>query len=302
MSIKETFYSTISQLQDEITSALGNLDGVSFKEDNWERLGGGGGKTRIIEFGNIFEKGGVNLSEVFGDITPKMKGQIKTDAHQFYATGLSTVIHPDNPFIPTIHANIRYFELTDTNGRIKDQWFGGGIDMTPYYLFEEDAIHLHSTLKNICDSYDLTFYPQFKKACDIYFYNHHREEARGVGGIFFDRLEPDKKFSISDLETFTTAIGKAFLPIYLPIVEKRVPISFDQKQKEFQELRRGRYVEFNLLYDRGTQFGLQSAGRIESIFMSLPPTVKWQYDYQPADESAEAHLLEILKKPKEWIK
>lgn len=300
--MKDQFYHYIEDLQDRITSTLERVDGkAKFQEDLWKREEGGGGRTRVIENGAIFEKGGVNISAVHGELPEALRKQFEVESGDFFACGLSLVLHPKNPMIPTVHANWRYFEMYDAEGRVVTQWFGGGQDLTPYYLFEEDAIHFHKICKNACDKHDATFYSKFKKACDDYFWNSHRNEARGIGGLFFDYLKKTNKFSIKDRFDFVTEIGNSFLNSYVPIVERRRTLSFNQAQKDWQEIRRGRYVEFNLVHDRGTLFGLKTNGRIESILMSLPPTVQWKYNQQPEENSEEEKLLKVLKKPKNWV-
>ncbi len=301
-SFKEPFSLFIQFLQDEICFALEAADGkVKFIEDKWTRQGGGGGKTRIIANGSVFEKGGVNTSFVHGTLPENMKQHLNILHTKFFACGISMVIHPVNPFVPTVHANYRYFELYDGNGNIADQWFAGGSDLTPYYLFEEDAIHFHLTLSKVCDTFDSSFYPIYKEGCDAYFFNHHRNEARGIGGLFFDYLRAGKKHDGQFYLDFTTCAGKAFLDSYLPIVQLRKSFHFDAQHKYWQEIRRGRYVEFNLIHDKGTLFGLQTNGRIESILMSLPPTVRWEYNYQPIRHSEEEKLLQVLQSPANWL-
>ena len=300
--MKDQFYKHIENLQDSITSKIEEVDGLAkFEEDIWQRQEGGGGRTRVIENGAIFEKGGVNISAVHGELPEVLRKQFNADEGTFFACGLSLVLHPINPMIPTVHANWRYFEMYDTTGKMVTQWFGGGQDLTPYYLFEEDAIHFHTVCKNVCDSYSPDFYSTFKKNCDDYFWNAHREEARGVGGLFFDYLKSTNCYSIQDRYDFVTAVGASFLESYLPIVQKRKDISFTISQKDWQEIRRGRYVEFNLVHDRGTLFGLKTNGRIESILMSLPPVVQWKYNHHPEKESEEERLIAVLTNPKEWV-
>lgn len=300
--MKNKFYQYIENLQNTITSKLEIVDGVGkFKEDIWKRKEGGGGKTRVIENGAVFEKGGVNISAVHGELPEVLRKQFNVENGDFFACGLSLVLHPKNPFIPTVHANWRYFEMYDASGNIVTQWFGGGQDLTPYYLFEEDAVHFHSVCKKACDKYHPDFYLKFKKNCDDYFWNTHRSEARGIGGLFFDYLKKTDTFSMEDRYNFVTAIGNSFLKSYVPIVEKRKQMSFTKEHKDWQEIRRGRYVEFNLVHDRGTLFGLKTNGRIESILMSLPPTVQWKYNHHPKNNTEEAKLLAVLKTPKEWI-
>lgn len=301
MSVKESFISFIHDLQNEICAALEAIDGkATFREDRWERPGGGGGKTRVIADGAVFEKGGVNTSVIHGVLPEAMAQQFKVSDSQFMACGISLVIHPMNPFVPTVHANFRYFELYDKDGALKDSWFGGGADLTPYYLSEEDGRHFHQTFKNACDPFGKELYPLYKKHCDEYFINKHRNnEARGIGGIFYDYLRPDANMDAGQLFAFSKANGKALLDAYLPIVKRTKDLPFTTAQKDWQEYRRGRYVEFNLIHDRGTLFGLKTNGRIESILMSLPPRARWEYDYQPEPGSPEAALLEYLK-PREW--
>ena len=219
----------------------------------------------------------------------------------FFACGLSLVIHPKNPMAPTVHANCRYFEMYDKDGVLVDKWFGGGLDITPYYLFEKDAIHFHQQCKKACDAHHADFYNEFKIHCDRYFYNEHLDEARGVGGLFFDYLKADKSTSIQDRYSFVTEVGNVFLDAYLPIINKRKDLSYTPAHRDWQEIRRGRYVEFNLIHDKGTLFGLKTKGRIESILISLPPHVQWKYNHEPKPGSEEAKLLDALKNPKEWI-
>lgn len=290
-------------IQDHICKALETLDGrATFQSDIWQRpdihgAEGGGGDTRILSQGNVFEKAGVNFSKVYGSMPAEFcakLGHEKKDT-AFFATGVSLVIHPHSPMVPTTHANWRFIQLGE------NKWFGGGSDLTPYYLFEEDAQHFHTVLKTICDKHDETFYPRFKQWCDEYFYLPHREEARGIGGIFFDYLGRDEAVNYQEVLHFVHELGFAFTDQYLPIVERRKDTSFSEEQKQFQRLRRGRYVEFNLLYDRGTHFGLHTGGRTESILMSLPPEVTWEYCYEPASGSPEEKLIQALKTPRDWL-
>ncbi|MEH1816596.1 MAG: oxygen-dependent coproporphyrinogen oxidase [Nostoc sp.] len=311
----------MKQLQDEITESLAKLDGVAkFNEDSWERPEGGGGRSRVLREGAIFEQAGVNFSEVQGSHLPPsiLTQRPEAAGHGFYATGTSMVLHPRNPYVPTVHLNYRYFEAGPV------WWFGGGLDLTPYYPFAEDAAHLHKTLKQACDQHHPEYYPVFKKWCDEYFYLKHRDETRGVGGLFFDYQDgqgalyrgpnPNGEAAIysnqvgtpatrnwEDLFGFVQDCGRAFLPAYVPIVERRNGIEYGDRQRNFQLYRRGRYVEFNLVYDRGTIFGLQTNGRTESILMSLPPLVRWEYGYQPEPNSPEAELYETFLKPQDWI-
>lgn len=300
--MKDKFYSYIQQLQDKITSTLEEIDGsAKFKEDLWKRAEGGGGRTRVIENGKVFEKGGVNISAVHGPLAPAMQRHFKVGDVDFFACGLSLVLHPVNPMAPTVHANWRYFEMYDKSGNTIDQWFGGGQDLTPYYLFEEDAVHFHSVCKKACDEFDNDFYPKYKKQCDEYFWNSHRNEARGIGGLFFDYLKPEKEKNIDYWYGFVSNIGDNFLAAYVPIVEKRKNLQHSEENRKWQEIRRGRYVEFNLVHDKGTLFGLKTNGRIESILMSLPPHVQWVYDHHPEKGSAEENLIKVLEKPRDWV-
>jgi coproporphyrinogen III oxidase len=300
--MKEKFYAYIQDLQDAITSKLEEIDGEAvFREDLWERTEGGGGRTRVIENGAVFEKGGVNISKVFGPLAPAMQQHFGVGDVDFFACGLSLVLHPKNPMVPTVHANWRYFEMYEKDGTLVDQWFGGGQDLTPYYLFEEDAQHFHHVCKSACDRHNPTFYPDYKKRCDLYFWNSHRDEARGIGGLFFDYCKPSEEMSIDDWYKFVTDVGDSFLSAYVPIVERRKELSFSEANRNWQEIRRGRYVEFNLVHDKGTLFGLKTNGRIESILMSLPPHVQWVYDHHPEPGSEEDKLLKVLKEPREWV-
>ncbi|MCR9227786.1 MAG: oxygen-dependent coproporphyrinogen oxidase [Flavobacteriaceae bacterium] len=299
--MKDKFYAYIQQLQDTITSKLETLDGsAKFQQDFWERKEGGGGRTRVIENGTVFEKGGVNISKVHGPLPKSMQNYFGVEDVDFFACGLSLVIHPKSPMVPTVHANWRYFEMYDREGNIVDQWFGGGQDLTPYYLFEEDASHFHSVCKKSCDAHNPEFYASYKKKCDEYFWNAHRNEARGVGGLFFDHCKATKERSMEHWYNFVTEVGDSFLDAYAPIVEKRKDLSYTQAQRDWQEIRRGRYVEFNLVHDKGTLFGLKTNGRIESILMSLPPHVQWRYDHHPEKGSDEDKLIEVLQNPKDW--
>ncbi|MFC0774787.1 oxygen-dependent coproporphyrinogen oxidase [Terrimonas alba] len=300
--LKDLWIHYIQDLQNRICNALQNEDGkASFLVDRWEREGGGGGDTRVIAKGNVFEKGGVNTSVVHGDVTDIMRKQLKIDGHKWFACGLSLVIHPLNPYVPTVHANWRYFELYDGNNKIIDRWFGGGTDLTPYYLFDDDAKHFHHTLKNTIDPFGLELYPQYKKNCDEYFSNTHRgNEMRGIGGVFYDYLKPANEQDNEKLFLFQQANGNAFLHAYLPIVSRRKHTPYAEREIEWQEMRRGRYVEFNLIHDRGTIFGLKTNGRTESILMSLPPRARWAYDYHPETGSEEEKLLKACLHPIDW--
>jgi len=300
--MKDKFYTYIQNLQDQICKALEEIDGTAkFREDLWERPEGGGGRTRVIENGAVFEKGGVNISAVHGALPETMQKAFNVGDVDFFACGLSLVIHPKNPMVPTVHANWRYFEMYDKQGTKVGSWFGGGQDLTPYYLFEEDAEHFHQVCKTACDQHDSEFYPKYKKVCDDYFWNAHRNEARGIGGLFFDHLQETPERSMEDWYAFVTEIGNSFLECYVPIVEKRKDLPYTEANRAWQEIRRGRYVEFNLVHDKGTIFGLKTNGRIESILMSLPPHVQWVYDHHPEVGSEEEKLVKVLQKAKEWI-
>ncbi|KAL8296715.1 hypothetical protein RB597_006028 [Gaeumannomyces tritici] len=304
----------IKEQQRLIVQGLEEVDGTKFRVDEWQRKEGGGGITCVLQDGKVFEKAGVGVSVVYGSLPKpaieKMRANHKNiaggsdvipDKLDFFAAGLSLVIHPSNPMAPTVHLNYRYFETAHPDGSSGAWWFGGGADLTPAYLFDEDAVHFHRTLKDVCDKHDKTYYPRFKKWCDEYFFNKHRGESRGVGGIFFDDLDE----SVSDRENTFAFIQdglRAFLPSYVPVVERRKDMPFTPEEKEWQQLRRGKYVEFNLVHDRGTAFGLNSPGaRVESILMSLPRTASWAYMHEPAPKSREARLTEILRNPKEWV-
>lgn len=300
--MKNKFYAYIQNLQDTITAGLEKMDGqAKFKEDIWERTEGGGGRTRVIENGAVFEKGGVNISAVHGPLPKAMQAYFNVGDVDFFACGLSLVIHPKNPKVPTVHANWRYFEMYDKEGNTVNQWFGGGQDLTPYYLFEEDAKHFHQTCKTACDKHNPEFYPKFKKQCDDYFWNTHRNEARGIGGLFFDHCKASEEFTLQNWYDFVTEVGNSFLQAYVPIVEKRKNLEYSQENRNWQEIRRGRYVEFNLVHDKGTLFGLKTNGRIESILMSLPPHVQWVYDHHPEAGSEEEKLIKILENPIDWL-
>ncbi len=300
--MKDQFYTYIQILQDQICSGLEQIDGVAtFNQDLWERPEGGGGRTRVIQNGAVFEKGGVNISAVHGPLPKAMQAYFKVGEVDFFACGLSLVLHPKNPFVPTVHANWRYFEMYDKQGQIVDSWFGGGQDLTPYYLFEEDARHFHQICKTACDKHHPNFYLDYKQKCDAYFHNSHRGEARGIGGLFFDYCKKSNDMTMQDWYDFVTEVGDSFLEAYVPIVERRKDTLYSQDQRDWQEIRRGRYVEFNLVHDKGTLFGLKTNGRIESILMSLPPHVQWVYDHHPEPGSEEAKLVDILKNPINWV-
>lgn len=300
--MKDKFYQYIQELQDQITSKLEVIDGTGkFQEDLWKRPEGGGGRTRVIENGTVFEKGGVNISSVHGKLPDTMQKYFGVEDADFYACGLSLVLHPKNPMVPTVHANWRYFEMYNQQGELVDSWFGGGQDLTPYYLFKDDATHFHQICKTACDKHHPKFYSTYKTKCDEYFWNAHRDEARGIGGLFFDYCKASEGMSMENWYDFVTEVGDSFLESYVPIVKKRKDLSYDNTHRDWQEIRRGRYVEFNLVHDKGTLFGLKTNGRIESILMSLPPHVQWVYDYHPKEGSEEAKLLEILKQPIDWV-
>ncbi len=300
--MKNTFYQYIQDLQNTITSKLESIDGkAKFQQDIWKRAEGGGGRTRVIENGNVFEKGGVNISAVHGKLPETMQKHFGVTNANFFACGLSLVLHPKNPMVPTVHANWRYFEMYNENGDIADSWFGGGQDLTPYYLFEDDAIHFHNICKTACDRHNNSFYKTYKKRCDAYFYNTHRNEARGIGGLFFDYCKASDTMTMENWYNFVTEVGNSFLDAYVPIVEKRKDMPYTQAHRNWQEIRRGRYVEFNLVHDKGTLFGLKTNGRIESILMSLPPHVQWVYNHHPETGSDEEKLIEVLTNPKDWV-
>ncbi|MBY0526308.1 MAG: oxygen-dependent coproporphyrinogen oxidase [Gemmataceae bacterium] len=278
-------------LQDRICSELESVDGTGrFREDQWQREGGGGGRSRVLADGGVFEKAGVNFSEVEGQMSEEFARQVPGEGRDFYATGISLVLHPRNPMVPTVHANFRFLSKGER------QWFGGGADLTPYYPFREDVIHFHRVWKQACTKHaPFIDYQRLKRWCDEYFFLPHRSECRGVGGIFFDYLEGDMDQAFA----FVRDAGDSFVQAYVPILLRRSGLAYTEKERAFQEFRRGRYVEFNLLYDRGTLFGLKTGGRVESILMSLPPVVRWHYDYRPEPGSREAELYEFLR-PRDW--
>lgn len=302
MELKDRFVEYILGLQDTICAGLEGVDGQArFREDRWTRPEGGGGRTRVIADGAVFEKGGVNTSVVHGPLPNAMQDAFGVGDSNFFACGLSLVIHPRNPHVPTVHANWRYFELYDAIGDKLDSWFGGGCDLTPYYLVEDDARHFHSVLKGLMQPFGEELYPKYKKQCDEYFTNKHREnEMRGIGGVFYDYLRPADAEDAERLFSFQQANGNAFLEAYLPIVEKRKDASYAEAETEWQEIRRGRYVEFNLVHDRGTLFGLKTNGRTESILMSLPPRARWVYDHKPEAGSREEAMLKYYR-PHDWV-
>jgi coproporphyrinogen III oxidase len=301
--IASEFYTHIIDLQNKICSALEAIEKkAKFISDPWTRDEGGGGISRVMSAGEVFEKAGVNTSRVFGKLPAAMQEAFHVSDCNFLAIGLSLVLHPLNPYVPTVHANWRYFELFDDDGKKVESWFGGGSDLTPYYLFNEDAVHFHSTFKKHIDPFGTDLYHTYKKNCDEYFVNSHRNhEGRGIGGVFYDYLKPLNEDDAYRLLAFQKANGSAFLEAYLPIVEKRKEMHYGDKEKKWQEIRRGRYVEFNLIHDRGTLFGLKTNGRTESILMSLPPTVRFEYNYQPLPGSEEDKLLQVCLHPKNWI-
>lgn len=297
----DTITTWFKDLQHRITTDLSAIDGKSsFQSDVWQRSEGGGGDTRVIQHGNVFEKGGVNFSHVYGDLPSVLKSETRS-ADFFHATGVSIVIHTQHPFVPIIHMNVRYFEMRDhADGEVVDAWFGGGIDLSPAYPNEEDARFFHQSLKNVCDTFDEAYYPKFKKWCDEYFTIVHRQQMRGIGGIFFDHLRATDERSLEEIFAFVQAVGNAFVPTYQEIVERNRNKSFTEQHKSWQYIRRGYYTEFNLVYDRGTHFGLKSNGRIESILMSLPPHAEWKYNLVPEGGSEEAEALKYFQ-PKDWF-
>ena len=296
----ETVKAFLLQLQDTICAGLEQADGkAKFVEDAWERAEGGGGRTRVIRDGDVIEQGGVNFSHVFGASMPASATAHRPElaGRSFHACGVSLVIHPKNPHIPTSHANVRFF-IAEKEGEAPIWWFGGGFDLTPFYPVLEDVKHWHQVAKDLCDPFGDTVYNDYKKWCDEYFYLKHRSETRGVGGLFFDDLNEwgfEKSFD------FMQAVGNGFLDAYLPIIEKRKDTPTNDAQRQFQLYRRGRYVEFNLVWDRGTLFGLQTGGRTESILMSMPPLARWEYDFTPEAGSLEANLYESYLKPRDWL-
>lgn len=286
-----------TDLQNRICLALENADGHGkFREDSWERPGGGGGRSRTLASGAIIEKGGVGFSAVHGDATEATLRTLNlTTPAEFFATGVSIVLHPHSPMVPIIHMNVRYFEMS--TGQC---WFGGGIDLTPHYVADQDAIWFHQYLKTICDRHDQTYYPKFKNWADDYFFIPHRQETRGVGGIFFDYLKPTDETHKADLFAFVQAVGNAFAPIYTHFMNQNRALPFGEREKQWQLLRRGRYVEFNLVWDRGTKFGLETNGRTESILMSMPPQANWIYDFRTEAGSQEERTLSLLRKGIDW--
>ncbi|HEY5739984.1 MAG TPA: oxygen-dependent coproporphyrinogen oxidase [Gammaproteobacteria bacterium] len=296
----EQVRSYLVQLQERISGELQRIDGKAvFVADEWQRAAGGGGRSMVLRDGAVFEQGGVNFSEVFGDNLPASATAQRPElaGRGFRAMGLSLVMHPDNPYMPTSHANVRFF-VAEKPGEDAIWWFGGGFDLTPYYGCREDCIHWHRTARQACDPFGAERYAEYKRWCDEYFYLRHRKEPRGIGGLFFDDLnEPDFEQAFA----FMRSVGDHYLPAYVPIVERHMNDAFGEREKKFQWYRRGRYVEFNLVYDRGTLFGLQSGGRTESILMSLPPVVNWRYNYHPPAGSPEAELTDYYLQARDWL-
>ncbi|XAG69621.1 oxygen-dependent coproporphyrinogen oxidase [bacterium 19CA06SA08-2] len=288
------------QLQDEICRSLEQADGVGrFVEDVWAREGGGGGRTRVMRHGDMIEQGGVNFSHVYGDAMPASATAHRPElaGRKFEVMGVSLVIHPHNPYVPTSHANVRFF-IAEKEGEEPIWWFGGGFDLTPFYPFAEDVQHWHRVSRDLCQPFGEDIYPEFKSWCDRYFFLKHRNETRGVGGLFFDDLN---RWPFADCFAFMQAVGRGYLDAYLPIIERRKAQPYGEREREFQLYRRGRYVEFNLVYDRGTLFGLQTGGRTESILMSMPPLARWEYDWRPEAGSPEALLYTDYLAPREWL-
>jgi len=304
MPTKETITKYFQSLQDNICKQLEKADGQGqFKEDKWERAGGGGGRSRVIE-GQLIEKGGVNFSAVEGELPEKISTALQLPPSNFFATGVSIVLHPISPMLPIIHMNVRYFETVDKEEQSdykKIWWFGGGIDLTPHYVSKQDARFFHQSLKAACDRHHVDYYPKFKKWADDYFYIRHRQETRGIGGIFFDRLGPEEDFTKEERFGFVKQVGEAFCPIYLYLIARNKDKAYTEKEQSWQYMRRGRYVEFNLVWDRGTKFGLDTNGRTESILMSMPPRANWVYNHQVEEESREAETLSLLKKGIDWV-
>ncbi len=299
MISKNDIQQAFMSIQSDICFALEKADGKSlFSKDSWNHKEQGGGVSRVIQQGNIIEKGGVNFSAVGGILPSNIVQALQVQSNEFFATGVSIVIHPHNPFVPIIHMNIRYFELQDGT-----YWFGGGIDLTPHYIDKEQATFFHTQLKNVCDMYDASFYPRYKVWADDYFFIKHRNETRGIGGIFFDRLtHQNTNLSKEKLFNFVLDVGNTFAPTYTHLMEMNKNLPFTEGHKKWQYIRRGRYVEFNLVYDKGTKFGLDTGGRIESILMSLPSVAHWEYNYQPAENSKEENTLKLLRKGVDWVK
>ena len=296
MNTQESIIEYFRNVQNSICQALEQADGKGkFIEDTWERPGGGGGRSRVILNGNVLEKGGVNFSAVHGNLPANIMRALNVHESGFLATGVSIVLHPKSPMVPIIHANIRYFQLTDGTC-----WFGGGIDLTPFYVNDNDAVFFHTSLKAVCDKHDAGYYPRFKKWADDYFFIKHRNETRGIGGIFFDRLTPGEGHTLEEIFAFVQEVGNAFAPIYTHIIAGSRNLPYGETEKKWQDLRRGRYVEFNLVYDKGTKFGLDTDGRTESILMSMPPVASWEYNQHPEPGSEEEISLSKLKKGVNW--
>ncbi|MFT3929086.1 MAG: oxygen-dependent coproporphyrinogen oxidase [Spongiibacteraceae bacterium] len=292
--------SYLRDLQDRICDAIAAVDGgASFREESWERPGGGGGRSRVLAEGAVFEKAGVGFSHVHGTQMPPSATAHRPElvGAKWQALGVSLVIHPRNPYVPTSHANVRFF-VAEPNDAPPQWWFGGGYDLTPYYAFETDCVHWHQTAKSACDPFGADVYPRYKRWCDDYFFLKHRNEPRGIGGLFFDDLNEG---GFERCFAFQRAVGDSYIDAYLPIVERRKDTPYGERERQFQLMRRGRYAEFNLVYDRGTVFGLQTGGRTESILMSLPPLVRWEYNWQPEPGSAEAELTEKFLVPRDWV-
>ena len=298
MIFREKVAEAYKIIQDEICEALEIADGGSkFEEELWEREGGGGGRTRVFQEGNVIEKGGVNFSSVHGVLPESVRKAFKVESQKFFATGVSIVLHPKNPFVPIIHMNIRYFEMDE-----QTRWFGGGIDLTPHYVIDTDARFFHHLLKNTCDAYSPEFYPKFKTQADDYFFIKHRAETRGIGGIFYDRLRPETtNMDYEQILDFSLAVGRTFAPIYTELIDRNKDTEYTPEHQEWQYVRRSRYAEFNLVYDSGTKFGLETNGRIESILMSLPPLAKWIYNFQPKENTPEADTASKLIKGINWV-
>ncbi len=296
----ETVKSFLLKLQDNICQTLELADGKGhFKEDNWQRAEGGGGRTRVLTGGAVIEQGGVNFSHVFGAKLPPSATAVRPElaGRTFQAMGVSLVIHPNNPYVPTSHANVRFF-VAEKPDEDPVWWFGGGFDLTPFYPFLEDVQHWHTVASQLCEPFGSDVYPRYKKWCDEYFYLKHRDETRGVGGLFFDDLN---EFGFEKSFSFMQVVGNGYLDAYIPIIEKRKDLPFGEREKQFQLYRRGRYVEFNLVYDRGTLFGLQTSGRTESILMSMPPLARWEYDFKAKSNTPEAKLTDEFLIPKDWL-
>lgn len=297
--MRERMKTLALRVQQDVCEAVTRLDGAPFRTDEWERPGGGGGWSRTLQDSKVFEKAGVGVSVVHGELSAQAAAAMRArkgtlpDDPRFFATGVSLVLHPRNPFCPTVHANFRYFELADGAA----WWFGGGADLTPSYLFDEDATHFHRTLKSACDRHDPTYYGRFKTWCDEYFRIVHRGECRGIGGIFFDDLEGDRENAFA----FVSDVAMSFVPAYFPIAERRHDLPYGEQHVRQQQLRRGRYVEFNLVYDRGTLFGLKTDARVDAILMSLPLTARWEINQSPEPGSEEDRLLQVLRTPRDWV-